>query len=246
MDMTEEMQDDEINLLEYWNIIWRRKFTIIALCTVSVIATGVMSFQSPKYFKSETVIISSSSEAGGLGAALSSLPLAGMLGGAAGIQTPADKIMVVLKSRTTAESVVRRFDLLKIFHEKQWDASNNAWKNPDKAPYTSDAIKMLTTEVTKLTKSKEGAITIAVEWKDPKLAADIANYYVYALTEFMKDKSMNITIQTVDRAIPAERKSRPKIRQNIMLAGVTSLFIGVFVVFFLEFLSKHKKSTIKP
>ncbi len=240
--MQDQIQDDEINLLEYWNVIWRRKFIIVALCTVSVIATGVMSFQSPKYYKSETVIISSSSEAGGLGAALSSSPLAGMLGGA-GIQTPADKIMVVLKSRTTAESVIRRFDLLKIFYDKQWDASKNSWKNPDKTPYMADAVNMLNMSVAKFIKGKEGSITITVEWTDPKLAADIANYYVYALTEFLKDKSMNITIQTVDRAIPAERKSRPKIRQNIMLAGVASLFVGVFVVFFLEFLSKHKKST---
>jgi tyrosine-protein kinase Etk/Wzc len=57
----------------------------------------------------------------------------------------------------------------------------------------------------------------------------------------MNDKSINTTIQIIDRAIPAERKSRPKIALNMALAGVMSLFIGVFIAFFQEYLSKQKK-----
>ena len=48
--------------------------------------------------------------------------------------------------------------------------------------------------------------------------------------------------QVVDKAVPAERKSRPKIRQNMMLAGIASLFIGAFIAFFLEYLAKQKKA----
>jgi uncharacterized protein involved in exopolysaccharide biosynthesis len=233
--------NEEINLLEYWNVLWRRKILILAIVMISAIVTMVYSFTLPKYYKSETVIMAVGSEAGGLGAALSSLPFAGALTGVAGIQTPADKIMVILKSRTTAEAVIRRFDLLKVFNENKWDAAKNNWKDPEKPPLMMDTVKVLTTDVTKFNKSKEGAITITVEWKDPKLAAEIANYFVFALTEFLKDKSVNTTIQVVDKAVPAEKKSRPSIRQNIMLAGVVSGFIGIFLAFFLEYLSKQKK-----
>jgi len=235
-----QLQDDEINLLEYWNVLWKRKWFLIGLFIVTVVATMLISLLMPKFYKSETVIISTTSEAGGLGAALSSLPLAGMLGGAAGIQTSADKLMVILKSRSIAEAVIHRFDLLKVFYDKEWDASKNTWKNESKHPLLADAVKELTSSVVKFTKSKEGAITISVEWKDPKLAADIANYYVFSLTEFMKDKSMNITIQVVDRAIPAERKSRPIISLNMTLAGITSLFLGVFAVFVQEYIGNQK------
>lgn len=240
--MHDQLQDDEINLIELWNVIWRRKYLLIALFVVSVTVTMIVSMRMPKYYKSDTVVITSGSEAGGLGAALSAMPFAGALAGAAGIQTPADKIMVILKSRTIADQIIKRFDLLKVFYDKEWDQAGGTWKNPAKHPLLEDAVKMLTTSVAKFSKSKEGAITISVEWKDPKLAADIANYYVSALTGFLNEKAINVTIQVVDRAVPAERKSRPKIALNMMLAGVTSGFIGVFIAFFMEYLSKQKKA----
>lgn len=237
----EELPDEEINLLDYWNVIWRRKYLLIALFIVSVIVTMIYSFQLPKFYTSETLIMTSGSESGGLGAALSALPLAGALGGITGVQTPADKIMVILKSRTLADAVIKKFDLMKVFNEKAWDSSKGTWKNPDKHPLMEDTVKQLITNVVKFNKSKEGAITLSVEWTDPQLAADIANYYVTALTGVLNEKAINVTIQVVDKAIPAERKSRPKIGQNMMLAGITSVFIGVFIAFFLEYLSKQKK-----
>lgn len=238
--MQEIMQEDEINFLEYWNVLWRRKYLLIALFIIFMIVTMVWSFQQPKFYMSETMIITSGSESGGLGAALSSLPFAGGLGGG-GTQTPMDKIMVILKSRTIAEEVIKKFDLMKIFNDKAWDQIKGAWKSSEQPPLMEDAVKQLNSGIANFIKGKEGAtITVRVEWKDPQLAADIANYYVYALTDFLKDKSMNINVQIVDRAVPAAHKSRPKIRQNMMLAGIMSLFIGGLIAFILEFFEKRK------
>ena len=235
----EELHEEEINLLEYWNVIWRRKYLLIALFIVFVTITMLVSFQLPKFYKSETLIITTGPESGGLGAALSALPFAGALGGISGVQTPADKIMVILKSRTIADTVIKKFDLMKIFYYKDWDSAKGAWKDPNKHPLVEDAVKQLT-DISKFNKSKEGAITVSVEWKDPIIAADIANYYITALSEVLNEKAINVTIQVIDKAIPAERKSRPKIGLNMILAGVTSMFIGVFIAFLLEYLSKQK------
>jgi uncharacterized protein involved in exopolysaccharide biosynthesis len=229
---------DEINLLDYWRVVRKRKMLIGSLFALSVIAALVVSLALPKYYKSTTVVIAAESGAGGLGAALSSLPFAGALAGAAGIQTPADKIMVILKSRTVAEAVIQRFNLLRVFNENSWDGTRNAWKDPAEPPLTQDAVKFLTENVMSVNKSKEGAITLSVEWKDPKLAGDMANYYISALTGFLNDKSINVTIQVVDRAVPAERKSRPRIGLNMALAGVASLFTAVFLAFFLDYLER--------
>jgi tyrosine-protein kinase Etk/Wzc len=43
-------------------------------------------------------------------------------------------------------------------------------------------------------------------------------------------------VQVLDRAVPAERHSKPRLRLNLALAGVTSLFAGIFLAFFLEYL----------
>ena len=46
------------------------------------------------------------------------------------------------------------------------------------------------------------------------------------------------TVQVLDPAIPAERKSKPSIRNNMMIAGVASLFVGIFLAFLLEYVSR--------
>jgi len=233
-----EQSDNEKTVLDYLNAIRRRKRMLIILFLAAVLSALVVSLLLPKYYKATTVIIAAESGAGGLGAALSALPFAGALAGAAGIQTPADKIMVILKSRTVAEAVIQRFNLLRTFNETRWDAGKNTWKDPDAPPLMQDAVKYLTESVAAFSKSKEGAITLSVEWKDPRLAADMANFYIAALTGFLNEKAINVTIQVVDRAVPAERKSRPKIMLNMVLAGVMSVVIGIFIAFFLEYLEK--------
>ncbi len=238
--MTESIPPEELSVLDYWKILWHRKNMIISLVTITVSVTMVISLMLPKYYKSEAMILVVAPESGGLGAALSASPIAGVLAGSiGGLTTPADKVLVFLKSRTIAEMVIKRFDLLRIFNERKWDAEKGAWKNTKKPPLLEDAVNELSTNVTSFKKSKESTVNITVEWKDPKLASDIANYYITALAEFMKDKSVNTTIQIIDAAVPAEKKFRPTIRLNVVLAGIVSLFIGVFIAFFLE--SKAKQ-----
>jgi uncharacterized protein involved in exopolysaccharide biosynthesis len=235
-------REGEINLLDYWKVLWRRKYLLIALFTVSVVATMVVSLMLPKYYRSEAVILAIAPESGGLGAALSTSPLAGAFAGSlGGLSTPADKILVFLRSRTIAEMVIKRFDLLRVFNANKWDVEKGSWKDPAKPPLMEDAVKKLGQQVTSFKKSKEGTITITVEWKDPRLAAQIANYYVAALAEFMKDKSVNTTVQIVDPAVPAEKKSSPKTAMNMIMAGILSLFAGMFIALILERLSPQRR-----
>jgi uncharacterized protein involved in exopolysaccharide biosynthesis len=49
------------------------------------------------------------------------------------------------------------------------------------------------------------------------------------------------TFQVIDRAIAPEKRIKPKRRLNVMLAGVVSLFAGISLVFFLEYLSNLKE-----
>ena len=215
---------------------------IITLCVVSVLATMIVSLLLPKYYKSQAMILAIAPESGGLGAALSASPLAGALTGSlGGLSTPADRLLVFLKSRTIAEMVVTRFDLLRVFNQDKWDPVKGAWKELEKPPLMEDAVKQLSSKMTQFKKSREGSIAITVEWKDPNLAAEIANYYVAALAEFMKDKSVNTTVQIIDRAVPSGKKSSPSIRQNMMTAGFLSLMLGMFLALFLE--KRDKRSS---
>ncbi len=48
------------------------------------------------------------------------------------------------------------------------------------------------------------------------------------------------TVQVLDPAVPAERKSRPKISLNMLIAGILSLLIGIFWAFIREALDRRK------
>jgi uncharacterized protein involved in exopolysaccharide biosynthesis len=55
----------------------------------------------------------------------------------------------------------------------------------------------------------------------------------YEIAKIEEAKSMP-TIQVLDRAEPPERKCKPKRIQMVLLAGITSLFVGVFAAFVRE------------
>lgn len=52
------------------------------------------------------------------------------------------------------------------------------------------------------------------------------------------------TVQVLDAAVQADRKSKPKIKLNMAIAGVTSLFVGIFLAFLLEYLAGLKQSPL--
>ncbi len=52
------------------------------------------------------------------------------------------------------------------------------------------------------------------------------------------------TVQALDKAVPADRKSKPKIRFNMAVAGITSLFVGILLAFFIEYVAGLKQSPL--
>jgi uncharacterized protein involved in exopolysaccharide biosynthesis len=53
-EMRDEWQDDEINLLDYWRVLWKRKWMIVGLVFVAVFGAGSYSyFVMPKLFESK-------------------------------------------------------------------------------------------------------------------------------------------------------------------------------------------------
>ncbi|MBU0700049.1 MAG: hypothetical protein KJ993_03440 [Actinobacteria bacterium] len=49
------------------------------------------------------------------------------------------------------------------------------------------------------------------------------------------------SVQVLDTAVASAKKCKPKIKANMMIAGTLSLFMGVFLAFFLEYLKRIKE-----
>jgi capsule polysaccharide export protein KpsE/RkpR len=105
-----------------------------------------------------------------LGGALGGLGgLGGLAGGALGVRNPNELYVGMLRSRTVADNVISRFELGKLYGEDR----------------LSDVRKRLEKDTT-IAAGRDGIITIDVDDKDPKRAADMANAYVDELMKLTK------------------------------------------------------------
>lgn len=168
---------DEINLLDYWWVIWRYKWFIGGLCSVSVIAALIFSLLSPKIYESTATILTP--KEGGGGGLLSALGAAGLGQQIGGMSIPSltpnrDLFISILKSRLMAKHVVERFNLKERYQARTLD----------------EAIE-LAKIIPKVSQTKEGVIEIKVGGTDPKMAADIANFYLEALDRLVSSLGTN-------------------------------------------------------
>lgn len=194
-----QFPDEEINLLDYWRVIWKRRWMISGISVAAVLIAMVVSFQMPKIYESAATLLPSldSKDGGGLG----SLLAASGAGGAAqglGISlpgapaTPVDLFMAMLKSRIMADEVIKQLDLQAMYKAKTMGAARNALEGS-----------------TKITLSKEKTIKIVVEAENPQLAADIANFYVINLDRL--NRTLNVTKAGQTRAFLERRLAETKI-----------------------------------
>jgi len=103
-----------------------------------------------------------------------------------------DMLGNVLKSRTMAQAVVERFHLRERYGSQ----------------YLEDAVKRLRA-LTTITTSREGVISVRVEDTDPKLAADMANFYVEELNRRVAE--YNTSEASRQRGFMTEQLARAKV-----------------------------------
>lgn len=159
--------DDEISLLDLAIVLAKFKKLILGLpVLVGALTVGVTLLMTP-IFTATTAILPPQQSQSGASALLGQLGgLAGIAGAAAGIKNPSDLYVGMLKSRTVADAMIARFDLVNYYEDE----------------FAEDARKSLE-NISSFTAGKDGIITISVDDKDPELAAKMANAYVEELNK---------------------------------------------------------------
>jgi len=174
-------QTDEVTLFDYWQVISKRKWGIIALCAVMTMGTLVVSFLLPKIYESTATLLPQLESNNGVG--LGALFASGAASSAAqslGISlpgspaTPTDVFTAMLKSRIMADDIIRRFDLMEHYETKTMHDARGSLEG-----------------ATRIVVTKEKVIKVAVEDKDPQLASDIANFYVSNLDRLNQTLSVS-------------------------------------------------------
>ena len=162
--------DDEISLLDLLETLAER-FWLLVLgpLAVGLVALGG-SFLVDPTFTARTMLMPPQAQQSAAASLIQSLgALGGVAGAAAGIKNPNDQIVALLKSRTLSDRMIDRFELMKVY----------------KAKLRQDARKSLEGKVRISAGAKDGLVSIEVDDKDPKRAAEMANAYVQELSRLM-------------------------------------------------------------
>ncbi len=158
---------EEISLLDMAIVLAKNKRLVLGLPLVMGLAAFAASYVLPNWYAATARILPPQQQSTSA-TMLSQLgPLAGLAGASLGIKNPSDLYIGMLKSRTIADAVIQRFDLMKLYDEDT----------------LYDTRKELEKRVTIASSNRENIIAIEVEDKDPKRAASMANAYVEELNK---------------------------------------------------------------
>ncbi|TCI05667.1 LPS O-antigen length regulator [Corallincola luteus] len=128
MPYMQQPADDEIDLRELWNVIWRGKLLIIAITAIFAVGAVAFAISKPNIYKADALLAPAESAggAGGLRALAGQFgglaSLAGVNLGGGGGEDKTGLAIEVLKSRAFIQSFIERHDLLvPLMAAKSWD-----------------------------------------------------------------------------------------------------------------------------
>jgi len=167
-----EAVEDQASLLDWLIVLAKHKRLVFGIPFFAAIAAGVVAVVWPNTYTGTTRILPPQQSASAASALLTQLgALGGLAGAAAGgaLGGRSELYAGMLRSRTVADNLNARFELAKVYNED----------------YISETRKRLGKETT-IASGRDGIITIEVDDRDPKRAADLANGYVDELMKLTK------------------------------------------------------------
>jgi len=175
--------DEGIDLIELWNVVWGRRYMIMASTIFFGLVAVVLALTAKHIYRAE-VVITRVTDPG-------MRPLAGLtdqLGGLAALagvdlargSGPRQDSPEVLRSRRLVEEFIERFDLIPILL-------------PDSdEPTLWFAVLQFRSEVLDIREDRRaGTMTVAIDWRDPAVAAQWANEFVALVNEVIRGRALS-------------------------------------------------------
>jgi tyrosine-protein kinase Etk/Wzc len=161
--------DDEISLLDLLQtIVDNLWLLVLGPLAVGFTALGI-SFLIPPTYTAKTQFLPPQQQQSAAASMLASLgSLGGLAGAVGGIKNPADQYLAYMKSVTLQDSLIERFKLLERYEAK-----------------TKTEARLELRENVRAASGKDGLISVEVDDRDPKFAAELANAHVEELGKLL-------------------------------------------------------------
>ena len=167
--MGDVQDDDEISLLDLLQVIVDNlRLLVLGPLACGLAALG-FSFSIPPTFTAKTQFLPPQQQQSAAASMLASLgALGGLAGAASGLKSPADQYIAFMKSVSLQDALIDRLKLMERYEAK----------------LKTDARQALLGTV-RIAYGKDGLISVQVDDKDPKFAADLANAHVEELRNLL-------------------------------------------------------------
>jgi uncharacterized protein involved in exopolysaccharide biosynthesis len=161
--------EDEISLLDLLQtIVDNLRLLVLGPLAVGITALGI-SYLIPPTYTAKTQFLPPQQQQSAAASMLASLgSLGGLAGAVGGIKNPADQFLAYMKSVTIQDALIERFKLLERYEAK-----------------TKTDARLALKENVRATSGKDGLISVEVDDKDPKFAAELANAHVEELGKLL-------------------------------------------------------------
>lgn len=163
---------EKIHFPDHLIILAKRKWFIFKFVGCAAVLSVGISLLLPKtYTATAKIMPPQQNQSMGAMAALSSQlgPLAALAGGSLGLRNPSDLYIAMLRSQTVADDLIDRFSLMSVYGKGLRVEARNRLEDR-----------------TLILSGKEGVISISVDDRDPRRAADLANSYVDELEKLTR------------------------------------------------------------
>jgi len=173
---------DEINLLDYLQVIVKRRKMIARNVLYAALAMAVISFVLPSTYTAKTTLLPpDDGQPQGLRGLLANAPISFL--NLPGMPSSSSEIFVeILKSRSVGYGVLK--------HTYTYDGKEQDLYTIWDEDSPEEAFKKLQNSTT-ISANEQGVVAVAVEVRDPELAAQIANTYVRELDRINQEKSFS-------------------------------------------------------
>jgi len=163
-----EDEESRIDFFELFRTLYRGRRTILATSVAILAVATVIAFLLPFQYTSTVSFIPPSSSSGGSMAAALAGQLSALGGDAFGAgKSSGDQYVGILRSRSIASQLVKRFDLMRVYKVKK----------------ESQAEQVLKSSTTVAADPKSSIISVSVKANSPAFARDLANAYMDALRQ---------------------------------------------------------------
>jgi len=212
------VDNEELNLIEIFNDLWRKKFFLGFCFFIPAIVALIVSFLIPKRYTSETTFLAPEVAAGG---GIIQTPFGGFSSSGLGQSSiTSQAVIALLKSDIMIKELIEQFNIMEHYDfEKERDAIEFVKEKMTYIEFIAD----------------EGIIKLSVETYSPEVSKAMLEFYINNLKLLNQEFKLTTETPIVKIISPPyipQEDSFPNTKLNVIIAGFLGLMTGLLFIYF--------------